>query len=243
MIKALLEIENDNHFSPDARFEACSLKENLLKFEIILTSQIYLRIFEISSPLSKYLQTSGIDFMKCNYFINHFKKKLMSFSRDFEKVKRSADKFVNEMNSIMETEGIDAAIETNLPVKRIKKRKKMADEMPSTSGADNVLLKPKDEYETYTVLENYSFLTSAYSIIRLAYKYIITQSVTQVACERSFSKLRYIKNRLRTIMGQKLLSSFMLMSIEKDILSNLDSQEVIDLVANRSKLFQKELLF
>ncbi len=385
LIKALLEIENDNHFSADARFKACNLKENLLKFETILTSQIYLRIFEISSPLSKYLQSCGIDFMKCNDLVNHFKKKVMSFSRDFETVKRSAEKFANEKNFIMEAEEIDAAIETNLPVKRIKKRKKMADEnseVPSTSDG-NALLKPRDEYEMYKidtynvildtavtsinerfndsmyrtfayldpknfseisdeslpvellqplsdvlqkfdeeatpqnlkiqllhfienwdtlkkklserdsiadqkysmlessdsdleedegdekdsdtndndvrfqkcvscqncviccflVLEKYSLLTTAYSVIGLAYKYLVTQSVTEVACERSFSKLRYIKNRLRTTIGQNLLSSFMLMSIEKGILSNIDSDEVIDIVANRSKLMTKLLSF
>ena len=54
----------------------------------------------------------------------------------------------------------------------------------------------------------------------LAYKVLCT-SVTQVNCERSLSKLKIIKSRLRSTMKQDRLEATMLMSIEKALLNNL----------------------
>lgn len=48
-------------------------------------------------------------------------------------------------------------------------------------------------------------------------------SVTVVACERSFSTLKFVKNRMRSTMSQDHLEGFMLMATEKEILLALDS--------------------
>ena len=84
--------------------------------------------------------------------------------------------------------------------------------------------------------------SDAYHVIGLAYKFVLTLSVTQVACERSFSTLKYIENRLRNSLSQEHLETFMLMSTEKDISHSLDADMVIDRVAEKSKLLQKLLL-
>ena len=95
----------------------------------------------------------------------------------------------------------------------------------------------------YHILQKYNLLTDAYHIIGLAYKFLLTLSVTQVACERSFSTLKYIKNRLRSTLSQEHLSAFMLMSTERDILMGLNSDEVIDNVAENSDLLRKLLTY
>ena len=77
----------------------------------------------------------------------------------------------------------------------------------------------------------------------MADKFLLTLSVTQVACERSFSTLKYIKNRLRSTLSQEHLSAFMLMSTERDILMGLNSDEVIDNVAENSDLLRKLLTY
>ena len=71
---------------------------------------------------------------------------------------------------------------------------------------------------------------------------ILTLSVTQVACERSFSTLKFIKNRLRSTTAQDHLEAFMLMSCEKDILMSLDTDEVVDMVAKKSSLMRRLLI-
>jgi len=56
--------------------------------------------------------------------------------------------------------------------------------------------------------------------------------VTNCSGERSFSKLKRIKNELRGTMLQERLNSLSLMSIECDMLKNIDFKEVIDDFAN-----------
>lgn len=60
----------------------------------------------------------------------------------------------------------------------------------------------------YRVLKQYNLLTDTNHIIGLAYRFLLTLSVTQVACERSFSTLKFIKNRLRSSLSQQHLKGF-----------------------------------
>lgn len=62
--------------------------------------------------------------------------------------------------------------------------------------------------------------------------------ITNVPGERSFSKLKYIKDTLRNRMTDEKLNSFSLMSIENEILNSLNTDEIINefvLLKNRKK--------
>ena len=63
----------------------------------------------------------------------------------------------------------------------------------------------------------------------------MTVAVTQVECERSFSLLKIIKSRLRSMLGQEQLEAFTLLSIERRILDEIPSDEVIDKFSKTSK--------
>jgi len=76
----------------------------------------------------------------------------------------------------------------------------------------------------------------------LAYKFILTLYVSQVACERSFSKLKTIKTRLRNSLSQNNLEACMMMSIEKDILTKVDNEEVKNLLGSSNVTMSKLLL-
>ena len=95
----------------------------------------------------------------------------------------------------------------------------------------------------YKILQRYKLLADAYRIIGIACKFLLTLSITQVACERSFSTLKYIKNRLRSTLSQEHLSAFMLMSTEKDILMTLDTDVVIDKTSEKSNNLRKLLTY
>ena len=95
----------------------------------------------------------------------------------------------------------------------------------------------------YQILSRYNLLTDAYHVIGLAYKFLLTLPVTQVTCERSFSTLKFIKNRLRSTLSQENLQDFMLMAVEKGILMTLDNDVIIDKVAEKSKLLRKLLTY
>lgn len=64
--------------------------------------------------------------------------------------------------------------------------------------------------------------------------------VSNASAERSFSKLKIIKSELRNAMKQERLTSLSLLSIENDILKDLDFNDVIDDFA--SKKCRRKLL-
>ena len=91
----------------------------------------------------------------------------------------------------------------------------------------------------HLILSRYNLLTDAYYVIGLAYKFLLTLSITQVACERSFSTLKFVKNRLRSSLSQDNLEAFMLMCTEKEILMSISNDTVIDKVAETSALLRR----
>jgi len=93
----------------------------------------------------------------------------------------------------------------------------------------------------YLILSQYNPLTDAYHVIALAYTFLLTMSITQVACERSFSTFKFVKNRLRSKLSQDNLEAFMLMCTEKEILMSI-SNDVIDKVAETSALLRRLLM-
>ena len=50
---------------------------------------------------------------------------------------------------------------------------------------------------------------------------ILTAPVTVVSNERSFSQLKFVKNKLRTSMSNARLTGLMLLACEKDLIDNL----------------------
>ena len=73
----------------------------------------------------------------------------------------------------------------------------------------------------------YSKSVNAFRILSKLVKIALTVPLTSVSAERSFWKLKIIKNRLRTTMRQDRLQSLMLMSIESDISQNLDVDRLV----------------
>lgn len=63
----------------------------------------------------------------------------------------------------------------------------------------------------------------------------------QVNCEHSFSKLKIIKTSLRASLGQEFLETLLLISIEKDKISN--SEIIINEFGKSSNLLSTKLLY
>lgn len=72
--------------------------------------------------------------------------------------------------------------------------------------------------------------------IEIALRIYLILMVTNCSGERSFSKLKLIENRLRTSMKQERLVNLVIMSIESDILRELDFSDIIsDFAARKSR--------
>lgn len=63
LILTLAAIVEDKTMQSTARVKATGFMEGLLKYKTILTAQTFLHVFEHTGPLSKYLQTSGMDLL------------------------------------------------------------------------------------------------------------------------------------------------------------------------------------
>lgn len=64
--------------------------------------------------------------------------------------------------------------------------------------------------------------------LAIALRILLTIPVTTASAERSFSKLKIIKNYLRTTMKEERLSNLTVLSIEHDICESLDYEELIN---------------
>ena len=92
-------------------------------------------------------------------------------------------------------------------------------------------------------LYRYNFHSAAYRNLFQVYKLAITLPVTQVSCERVFSKLKIIKTRLRSVLTDENLESLALISVETKLLkTTISSEAIIDAVAESSQELRRLLL-
>lgn len=68
----------------------------------------------------------------------------------------------------------------------------------------------------------------------IAYRVLLTIPVTVASAERSFSKLKLLKSYLRSSMSQDRLNGLAMISIENDILNDMDTQQLIETFATRN---------
>uniref|UniRef100_A0A2S2P6H6 Zinc finger MYM-type protein 1 n=2 Tax=Schizaphis graminum TaxID=13262 RepID=A0A2S2P6H6_SCHGA len=90
------------------------------------------------------------------------------------------------------------------------------------------------------ILSSYD-LRNAFPNLFKTYKALGTIPVSSASAERSFSKVKLIKTRLRSTTGQSRLESLLMLSMERDV--PINHQEVIDKFAQTSTLLKKNLMF
>jgi len=72
-----------------------------------------------------------------------------------------------------------------------------------------------------TLLIGYRYQCRSYNKLYVSELRLLYHTV--VSCERSFSKLRFVKSRLRSLIGQELLESLLRCSVEFDLLKAIDN--------------------
>ena len=75
----------------------------------------------------------------------------------------------------------------------------------------------------------------SYQNIVVASRIFLTLPVTTASCERSFSKLKLIKNYLRSTLSQERLSNLSIISIEHNIVQQIDFDDLIDEFAKKKQ--------
>lgn len=107
----------------------------------------------------------------------------------------------------------------------------------------HVLLKDQDLKSAFNFL-NYIFekdLVEIYPNFSIVLRVLLTTPVSVSSAERSFSRLKLIKNFLRSSMSNARLSSLATISIEREVAKQLDYSKIINDLAsckNRRKYFE-----
>jgi hypothetical protein len=91
----------------------------------------------------------------------------------------------------------------------------------------------KDNFKTATPLDILKYihkysLKDVYPNTEIALRIFLTILVTTANCERSFSKFKIIKNYLRSTMKQEKLTNKGTISIERELASQINFEDVID---------------
>ena len=115
-----------------------------MKFETILTAFVFLQIYKVTTPLSLYLQTKGLDILQAWRMVKIVNKEITTISRDFESIHQEAKEVCASVNvSLDET---DIEIDVVLPKTRARKKKRMAGEQCQ----DEAVLDEIDSYRINT---------------------------------------------------------------------------------------------
>ena len=70
-------------------------------------------------------------------------------------------------------------------------------------------------------------LESAYPNVNIVLRIYLSLMVTNCSGERSFSKLKHVKNEQQTSLGQDKLNHLTLLSIEHELLDELEVKDII----------------
>ena len=95
VIEVLYCASTSKKLSVKARIDASVMLDNMIRYQHVLTVITYLSIMEIASALSKYLQTSGLDFINAFNMMEATKKDFQQIHRHFAMVVTKTDHLFN----------------------------------------------------------------------------------------------------------------------------------------------------
>ncbi|KAL4083479.1 hypothetical protein QTP88_028795 [Uroleucon formosanum] len=192
----------------------------------------------------------ALTFFDPNRFID-IKNKMLTFDGNNEKVFNNFCEIIGLQTDLIKEELINFSASYDMVSKSLEVTDEDDNLYKNQTMTDIPKYSPKPKkYKNSTcskcmpcvmkLLYKYNFHTAAFTNLYLAYKFILTLSCTQVHCERSFSKLKIIKTRLRSSISQELLEPLLLISIESDKVPDLE--EIISCYAHSSTELKKMLL-
>ncbi|KAL4132154.1 hypothetical protein QTP88_009361 [Uroleucon formosanum] len=172
-----------------------------------------------------------------NIDLDKLKLEIQNFSKVYPKISKSVEKRTKLIYSISETEE-----ENDM---EIELKNKEVDGIYDNMFPCNAVYRNHDQTNclhcVYSLIYNLNLHVSAYTTLCEANEFFLTLSVTEVNCERTFSKLKLIKTRLRSNLNQENLESLLLMSVEKELLDEIDVSEVVYYLKESSTIMYQML--
>ncbi|KAG8175952.1 hypothetical protein JTE90_026936 [Oedothorax gibbosus] len=143
--KALYNVAHDfDDFKPDVTFKAKALLENWCKFQNILIASVFGELFDLTTPTSKYLQLSGVDYLTVLKNIKTLTADIRNKRDNFQKTLDKTSEFAEYIRSTL-IEGFDIEVETYLRPKRISRKKRHFDELAEDEAGN--ITEPKRRFQ------------------------------------------------------------------------------------------------
>lgn len=109
--------------------------------------------------------------------------------------------------------------------------------------AEQLPLHDQKTQHSFTEPLSILYQLSGYEHLLRLYWTLVTLPVTSCSAERSLSRLKIIKNRLRSTMSDEWMSDLMVLAAEQDIVSCISCDAIIDCFASLSDHLKRQLLF
>ncbi|KAG6406752.1 hypothetical protein SASPL_134361 [Salvia splendens] len=180
---------------------------------------------------------AAIESFRINYFLTMIDMEIASLTSRFEQMKT----FENLFGFLLNSENLKSLDDNDL----WKCCTTFAEAFSHDNSSDVDLNDFISELQVLQVIlpddlmsapEIFQFITveDCYPNVSIAYRILLTIPVTVASAERSFSKLKLLKNYLRSTMSQDRLNGLATCSIEKGILENVDLNIVLADFASRN---------
>ncbi|XP_071689314.1 uncharacterized protein [Rutidosis leptorrhynchoides] len=189
---------------------------------------------------------SSEESFKVNYFLYIVDQAIVSLKTRFEQYKEYEKKFrflfTSEKLKLFDEDHLKLSC-YDLEVALMNKDKEHSDIDANELFMELKLLRkflPSEIMRPIDIL-NYLKQKDCFPNATIAYRVLLTIPVTVASTERSFSKLKLLKNYLRSTMTQERLNGLALISIENDLLESVDYEKLTNHFAfknaKRSSLF------
>lgn len=175
---------------------------------------------------------SGKDSFEVNYFNYILDQAISSLTSRFEQFQEFAEIFgflynVDQLRSLDD----DILLDSCINLENHLKHGMSSDINGHDLYAEFKVLKSYLPAETGKAIDVLNFLKDmegCYPNAFIAYRILLTIPVTVASAERSFSKLNLIKNYLRSTMSQERLNGLAMLSIEIEMLDNIDFDSIFE---------------
>ena len=108
------------------------------------------------------------------------------------------------------------------------------DGVPCVGCLGGGMIRPERTIRHHTLTHTLTQPSVCYPNIAIAYRIFFTMPVTVASAERSFSKLKLLKNYLRSTMSQERLNGLATLCIEKNLLDEIDIDTIVSDFASQN---------
>ncbi|ESN94216.1 hypothetical protein HELRODRAFT_164015 [Helobdella robusta] len=227
---------------------ALVLRKRMKIIRVIISMKILKLVYNITGPVSKAVQGISIDMASTIELIKNC-------IHQFDIIKRNADltwkTICSESKSFATAHGISPDFDFERHRSGYDSGMEIfSDKSDEEDGNNNMAYKEAQTNDTNN-WKNCSFIKplnvlhqlSGYRNLLMLYRIFASLALSSTSAERAISKLKIIKNRLRSTMADDYLSALMIIAAEKDILQTFTDDQIIMQNALSSLSLKSQLLY